>query len=61
MKRIINIFKKIIVTILILYSFNLIMAPLNLIIPINYITVLTIYLLGNFSIIGFVTIMLIIY
>ncbi len=45
MKKIAILVKKIIFAILLLYTYNLIGAPINLIIPINYITVIIVTLL----------------
>ena len=45
MKKITILVKKIIFAILLLYTYNLIGAPINLIIPINYITVIIVTLL----------------
>ena len=42
MKKISLLFKKIIFAILLLYTYNLIGAQINLIIPINYITVIVV-------------------
>jgi len=46
MKWIIKIVKKLVFSIALLYSFNIIMNALDLFIPINYYTTLTIALLG---------------
>lgn len=46
MKKIFTLIKKIVLSAFILYGFNLIAAPLNIIVPINVITVLVIALLG---------------
>ncbi len=45
MKKIAILVKRIIFAILLLYTYNLIGAPINLIIPINYITVIIVTLL----------------
>ncbi len=45
MKKISLLFKKIIFAILLLYTYNLIGAQINLIIPINYITVIIVAIL----------------
>ena len=45
MKKIFLLFKKIIFAILLLYTYNLIGAQINLIIPINYITVIIVAIL----------------
>ena len=46
LKKIFNLIKKIVFSVFLIYGFNLIAAPLNLIIPINIITVGFITLLG---------------
>ena len=46
MKKIFSFVKKLILSSFILYGFNLIASPLNVIVPINIITVLFITLLG---------------
>ncbi len=46
MKKVLNIAKKIILAPFILYIYNLIALPLNLIIPINIFTILVVGILG---------------
>jgi pro-sigmaK processing inhibitor BofA len=46
LKKIYNIIKSIVLGALILYAYNVIASPLNLIIPINIITVLLVSFLG---------------
>jgi len=46
LKKIFNLIKKIVFSVFLIYGFNLIASPLNLIIPINVITVGFITLLG---------------
>ena len=46
MSKIINIIKKICFSIFLLYGFNILSLPINVIIPINFVTVLSISLLG---------------
>lgn len=46
MKKLFAVIKKIVLSAFILYGFNLISAPLNIIVPINVITVLVIAILG---------------
>jgi hypothetical protein len=46
MKIFINIVKKIILSFLLIYGYNLIMYPLNLYIPINNINILVVYMFG---------------
>ena len=58
-KKILNIFKKIILAAFILYGFNLIMSPLSVIVPINLITVSTVTFLGFPGLLGLIIIMLV--
>lgn len=60
-KKIYELMKRIIFSIFLLYSFNLVMAPLELIVPINLITVSAITILGFPALISFVVILLLIY
>ncbi len=59
LKKIFKIFKKIILASFILYGFNLIMSPLSVIIPLNFITVSTVTVLGFPGLLGLVLIKLI--
>lgn len=61
LKKILKLIRKIIFTVLLLYGYNLIMAPLNLMIPINFITVGIITLLGSSALLGFIVILLIVF
>ena len=47
LKKIIKLIRKIIVSALLLYGYNVVAAPLNIIIPINYVNI------GLISILGF--------
>jgi len=47
LEKLFDFIKKIIVGALLLYGFNLITAPLNILIPINMLTVLIVSLLGT--------------
>lgn len=60
-KKIYKVLKKIIVSGFIIYGFNLIVAPLNIMIPINVITVLTLSILGIPALFSFLIILLLIY
>jgi pro-sigmaK processing inhibitor BofA len=53
-KKILKIIRSVIVAAFILYSFNIIASPLNLIIPINIITVALVALLGFPALIGLI-------
>lgn len=58
-KSLFCVLKKIILSIVLLYSFNVMVMPLNINIPINVITVATISLLGIPSLISLLVILLI--
>lgn len=60
-KKIFKFFKRIIVSGFLLYGFNLIVAPLNIMIPLNIITVLALSILGIPALFGFLIILLVIY
>lgn len=59
LKKIFNIFKKVILAAFILYGFNLIMSPLSVIVPINFITVTTVTVLGFPGLLGLIIVMLV--
>ena len=46
LKKVYKLFKNIIVSIFLIYAFNLIAAPIDLIIPINLITILLVCIFG---------------
>ncbi len=54
MKSILEIVKKIVLSFIILYSYNLIAVNFNMVIPINIITVLLITILGTPSLIALI-------
>lgn len=54
MKKVLSLIKKVILSAFILYGFNMIASPLNVIVPINIITVLIITLLGMPGLFGLV-------
>lgn len=60
-KKIYELVKRIIISVFLLYSFNLVMSPLEIIIPINTITVLGITILGFPALLSFLIILLFIY
>ncbi len=60
-KKIYELVKRIIISVFLLYSFNLVMSPLEIIIPINAITVLGITILGFPALLSFLIILLFIY
>ena len=61
LKRIYEILKRIIISVFLLYSFNLVMSPLEIMIPINMITVVGITVLGFPALLSFLVILLFIY
>ena len=60
-KKAYELVKRIIISVFLLYSFNLVMSPLEIIIPINAITVLGITILGFPALLSFLIILLFIY
>lgn len=60
-KKIFYMFKRIVVSGFLLYGFNLIVAPLNIMIPLNFITVLAISILGIPALFSFLVILLIMF
>lgn len=60
-KKIFNVLKKIILTCFLLYGYNLISQPLGLTIPINFITVFFVTLLGLPALFSFIAIFLIVF
>lgn len=61
MKKIFSIIKKILFSAFIIYGYNLITTPLNLIIPLNFITIGFVTLLGFPALFAFITIYLIVF
>ena len=60
-KKLVSLMKRIIVSAFILYGYNLIAAPLNIIIPINVITVLLLSFFGIPALLSLILIFLLIY
>lgn len=56
LKKVINILKRIVFSCVLLYGYNLIMMPMNFIIPINFITIGTISVLGVPALFSFIAI-----
>ena len=46
LQKVFNVIKKIILTVLLIYGYNKLALPLNVVIPINIITVLFVYICG---------------
>lgn len=61
LKKIINLLKKIVISAFILYGYNLIASPLNLIVPINLITVSVMTILGIPAMFAFIIILVVIF
>ena len=60
-KKTYELVKRIIISVFLLYSFNLVMSPLEIMIPINMITVVGITVLGFPALLSFLVILLFIY
>lgn len=60
-KKIFQILKKIVMSAFLIYGYNLISAPLNLIIPINFITVFCVSIFGFPTLLSFIVILLFVY
>ena len=61
LKKIFKIIQKLIFSILFLYAYNLIAAPIDIIIPINVLTVLVIMIFGMPALFALIAILLIMY
>ena len=61
MKRIWQIVKRIIISAFVLYGYNLIVGPLNMVIPINIITVGLLTIFGVPALVGLITILVLVY
>ena len=61
MKKIYGLLKRIIISAFLLYSFNLVMSPLNILIPINLITVSILVVLGIPGLISLFVLLLYVY
>ena len=61
LKIIYKIIKKIIVSVFLLYGYNLIAAPLGFIIPINFITVLLLSILGIPALLSLVFVLVVVF
>ncbi len=60
-KKIYNLFKKIVISGFLLYGYNIITAPLNIIVPINLITVSSLTFLGVPALFAFILIHVILF
>ena len=61
LKKIFEIIKKIIFSVLVLYGYNLISSPLNLMVPINIITVSLISILGMPALFALILVLLLVF
>ncbi|MDD2434630.1 MAG: pro-sigmaK processing inhibitor BofA family protein [Bacilli bacterium] len=61
LKKILKFGKKIILSAFFIYGYNLIMAPLNLVIPINVVTVLAVTIFGIPMLLSLIIILLIVF
>lgn len=61
LNKILKIIKKIVFSAFLIYSYNLIAAPLNLIVPINIITITLVTLLGVPALLAFIVILLVVF
>lgn len=61
MKIILKVFKRIVFSSFLLYGYNLLMGPLNLIIPINIITVISISIFGVPALLSFIFVYIVVF
>lgn len=61
LKKLFKLVKKVIFSSFLLYGYNILAMPLNVIIPINLITIFTITLLGFPALLGFIGIYIILF
>lgn len=61
LKKFFGLFRKIIFYVLLLYSFNLVVAPMGIIVPINLITVTSLVLLGVPALFSFILIIVLMF
>ena len=59
--KVFKFFKRVLFYIFLLYSFNLVVAPIGLNIPINYFTVLSLSILGVPALFGFILILVLMF
>ena len=60
-KKIFNVIKKIVISGFLLYGYNIITAPLNIMVPINFITVSSLTILGFPALFAFILIHIILF
>lgn len=61
LKKVVRVMKKIVVSGLIIYAYNVLVTPINATIPFNFITLLLVSLFGIPSLVGLVLLMLLFY
>lgn len=61
LKKIFELIKKIIFSVVLLYGFNIIANPINIMIPINYITIGAVTILGFPALFAFIVINIIVF
>jgi len=61
LKKIFRLMKKIIVSVFLLYGYNLIASPLGFIIPINFITVILIAILGIPALLSLILVLVLVF
>lgn len=61
LKNFFGLFKKVIFYVLLLYSFNLVAAPMSIIVPINLVTVISLVLLGVPALFSFILIIVLMF
>jgi len=61
LKKILKLFKKVVISAFILYGYNLIASPLSLMVPINIITVSTLTILGIPALFALIIILVVIF
>ena len=61
LKKIFKLIKKIIVSVFLLYGYNLIASPLGFIIPINFITIILISLLGIPALLSLILVLVLVF
>jgi hypothetical protein len=59
LKKLFGLFRKIIFYVLLLYSFNLVLTPIGMVVPINFITVISMAVLGVPALFGYILIIVI--
>ena len=60
-KKIFNVVKKVVISGFLLYGYNIITAPLNIMVPINFITVSSLTILGFPALFAFILIHIILF